>query len=318
MIARRWMPYGVAVAAAIVLFIVPLFVRRGAIEDLTSLLLLVTLAVAWNLVGGFGGQFSLGHAVFVGVGGYAMAVLLQEWQLPLWIVLPIASTISAVVGVVLGYPMLRLRGPYFAIGTLGISLAVLGWMLNWQFTNASQAYPIPAGIIDRTGLFWLVVLAAFVAFVSVQATMQSPLGLRLLALRDDEGGAAALGVRRVRTLLPVWAISGLFTGLMGALAALQAGTLTPNSAFALQFTLDAIIICVIGGLGTIAGPVIGAVLVFVLRQLSTGLGAWALLVEALVVILVVRLVPGGLVGVIERAWGAVRTRAGRGRVSAVK
>lgn len=289
---------------------------RSFVNQGTELLLLALLALSWNVVGGYGGQFSLGHQVFVGVGGYTVVVVATYAELPLPLVLLIAGALSAVTGVILGYPMLRLRGPYFAIGTLGVGLAVLAWMMNWQFTKASQAYPLPmSSALGFTELFQYTVVIATLSLVAITALVSSPLGLRLVALRDDEYGAASLGVRRVRTLMPVWAISGFIAGLVGALFALQQGSLTPTSAFSIQFVLDAIVVCVVGGLGTLYGPLLGAVIVFGIRQYTSDFAEWAMLFEAILVILIVRLIPGGLWGVLRAAYDAllrrVRTRSSR-------
>jgi len=282
---------------------------RGAANQLTGLLLLACLAMAWNLVSGFAGQFSLGHSIFVGVGGYATAVLLDYLELPLILVVLAAGVVSALVGVILAYPMLRLRGPYFAIGTLGIALAVRGWMLNWDVTRASRGYPIPPeSLLDIATLLRVAALLALITLVTALAIKESSLGLRLIALRDNEDGAASVGVRRVRSVVPTWAISAMLTGMLGAVIALQNGNLTPNSAFSIQYTLDAVVVCVIGGLGTLSGPLLGAVIVFVLRQYTADFAGWASLLEAVVVILVVRFFPDGAVGVIVRVRGLIRSR----------
>jgi branched-chain amino acid transport system permease protein len=296
---------GVAIAMSSV-------VTKGIANQLTELLLLVTLALAWNLVGGYGGQFSLGHSIFVGMGGYATAVVLTLFKTPLLPTILIAGLMSSFIGVLLAYPLLRLRGPYLAVGSLGMTLAVYGWMINWDFTKAASSYQIPKyAMVNIPTLFVLTTLLAMVAWMSVVLLVRSPLGLRLVALRDDETGAASLGVRRVRTLVPVWALSGFLTGLMGSLSALQKGTITVDAAFALEFSLEAVIICVIGGLGTLWGPLVGALVVYYLRQYSEDFSNLALVIEAVVVILVVRFVPGGIVGVASRLVFKLRVRAGR-------
>lgn len=284
-------------------------ITRGVANQLTSMLLLITLALAWNLVGGFGGQFSLGHSIFVGIGGYATAVFLTYLQTPLIPTVLAAGAVSALIGVLLAYPLLRLRGPYLAVGSLGMALAAYGWMINWDFTRSSQNYQVPSSaLVDIPTLFKYAVILAFLALVSVIVMVKSPLGLKLIALRDDEKGAASLGVKRIRTLIPVWALSGLLTGLMGSLLALQKGTLTVDTAFAISFSLDAVIIAVIGGLGTISGPLIGAIIVFYLRFYSADFSDLAMLIEAVVVIVVVRFFPSGITGLISRAILTLRFR----------
>lgn len=309
---RRKQTLSTVVGAAlvvIVLLIVGPGMARGTANQITSLLLLVTLASAWNLVGGFGGQFSLGHSIFVGMGAYGTGVILTYLGWPLPISVLAAGIAAAAIGVLLAYPLLRLRGPYLAVGSLGMALAAYGWMINWDFTNGSSSFPIPVTMSVKDLFTWAVVLAG-AAFVVVVITMRSPLGLKLIALRDDESGAASLGVRRVRTLIPIWAISGFLTGLMGALFGLQRGTLSVDLVFTTQLSLDAAIICVLGGLGTLSGPLIGAVLVYYLRFYAADYSNLAMLIEAVVLILVVRFFPGGIVGLFSRLATRLKLRRG--------
>lgn len=273
---------------------------RGLLNQITSLLLLMTISSTWNLVGGFAGQFSLGHSIFVGIGAYSTAIILTHFGTPLIPTILVSGLISSFIGVLLAYPLLRLRGPYLAVGSLGMALAAYGWMINWDFTNASSSYNMPAGgLVDLKTIFTYTVVLATITMLSVVILINSPLGLRLVALRDDEFGAASVGVRRVRTLIPVWALSGFLTGLMGALYAVQRGTLTVDSALNIQFSLDAAIVSVLGGLGTVGGPVIGSIVVYYLRFFSADYSNWALLIEAIIVILIVRFFPTGLVGMLR-------------------
>jgi branched-chain amino acid transport system permease protein len=294
---RAVVPVLVAAACIAVLSGSSLLTRTEA-NMATTVLLLAGLGMAWNLIAGFGGQFSLGHSIFIGLGGYLTAILMVNTGLPLYVGIIIAAVVAALVGVVLAYPLLRLRGPYFSIGTLALTLAVIGWMTNWEFTNKSQSYSFPPDSqLDVRQVYTLAAVIAVLTFLAILGVVKSPLGLRLRALRDDESGAISLGVRRTATLIPVWALSAFLTGLVGAAYGVQRGTLDPQSAFSLQFTMDAIVVGVIGGLGTISGPVLGAIAVYWLRYYTEGLDSLALFVEALVVVLVVRVAPGGIVGI---------------------
>ena len=307
--SKTLLSFGVPVIIAIGLFFTASFVDRSLQNDFISLFLLMTLAMAWNLVGGFGGQFSLGHSIFVGVGSYATAVILTTLGLPLILTMVIAAVMSAVIGLLLAYPLLRLRGPYLAVGSLGMAVAAYGWMINWNFTKASQAYPMPlAGQVDYTTMYQMAIVLLLVTVVSIIALVRSPLGLRLVALRDNEQGAASVGVKRVRTLLPVWALSGLLTGAMGAVYAVQAGSLTVDASFNIQFSLDAAIICVIGGLGTLSGPLIGAIIIYYLRKNSQDFSNLALLIEALVLVIVVRFFPSGIVGLVTKGYALIKSK----------
>jgi branched-chain amino acid transport system permease protein len=262
----------------------------------TDILLLIALAAAWNIVAGFGGQFSLGHSIFIGLGGYGTAIFLVHTGFSVYAGVILASLISALIGVIFAYPMIRLRGPYFSIGTLGLTLATLGWMLNWDYTNRSQAYSLPVEKSpDIPAVFSISLVIAIVTLFASIAIRRSPLGLRFISLKENEDGAVSLGVNRTATILPVWAISAFLTGLTGAGLALQKGTLDPGSSFSLQFTMDAIVVCVIGGLGTLSGPVIGAIFVYEMRQQLVAFDALGTFFEAIVVLIFLRFAPNGLV-----------------------
>ena len=306
---KSWLSYGIPVVIAIVLYVTAQSVDRAMANDFTGLFLLMTLAMAWNLVGGFGGQFSLGHSIFVGVGSYGTAVILTTLGWPLIPTVVAAAVMSALIGLLLAYPLLRLRGPYLAVGSLGMAVASYGWMINWNFTKASQAYAIPvSGQISLQETYQYATVLLLIAVVSIIALVRSPLGLRLVALRDNEAGAASIGVKRVRTLLPVWALSGLLTGAMGAVYALQSGSLTVDATFNIQFSLDAAIVCVIGGLGTLSGPVIGSVIIYYLRKYAADFANFALLIEAVVLVIVVRFFPSGLVGLASKGYKLLTSR----------
>ena len=306
---KNLLRYGIPVVIAAALYFSASAVDLSTANDFTSLFLLMTLAMAWNLVGGFGGQFSLGHSIFVGVGSYGTAVILTTLGWPLLPTILVAAAMSAFIGLLLAYPLLRLRGPYLAVGSLGMAVASYGWMINWNFTKASQAYAIPpSGQISLQEVYQYATVLLLIAVVSIIALVRSPLGLRLVALRDNESGAASIGVKRVRTLLPVWALSGLLTGAMGAIYALQSGSLTVDATFNIQFSLDAAIVCVIGGLGTLSGPAIGAVIVYYLRKNSADFSNYALLIEAVVLVIVVRFFPAGLVGLATKGINRITKR----------
>lgn len=285
-----------SVLALIALVLQPVF-SRGVQNQLTELLIMMSIAVAWNLIGGYGGQFSLGHSIFVGIGGYATAMILTYFGTPLVITIICAALIASALGVLLAFPLLRLRGPYLAVGSLGMTLAAYGWMINWDFTKASQSYQVPIELSLSIGdLYIYTVVFALVSILSSLFMVRSSMGLRLIALREDEQGASSLGVHRVRSLIPFWALSGFITGLAGAFYALQQGTITVDSAFNLGFTLDAAITSVIGGLGTIAGPIIGSIIVYYVRNFAADLANWALVIEAVIVVVVVRFFPRGVMG----------------------
>jgi branched-chain amino acid transport system permease protein len=301
-------PAVLAVVLAAVLLSVGSGFSMGFQNQLTSLFILMVVAIAWNLIGGFGGLFSLGQSIFVGIGAYSSAVIFEYLQWPLLVTLIASGLIASVIGVILAFPLLRLRGPYLAIGSLGMTLALYGWMINWDFTKGSSSYGMPIEILLGIGdLYNASVLLVLAAIIIALVMVRSTIGKKLIALRDDELGATSLGVRRVRTLIPFWAVSGFLTGLAGVFFALQQGQLTVDSAFNTAFSLDSIIISVIGGMGTLAGPIVGSVVVYYVRFFAADLANWALLIEAVVVVLVVRFFPRGIMGILY----AIRTALDR-------
>lgn len=306
---HRWRPLllGVLAVAALLLArnsLDPRNVVRGF-----DLLLLVAMASAWNLVGGFGGLFSVGHSMFVGVGSYSVAMLIIHQDIPLGVTLALTAFIAGLLSGLVALPLLRLRAAYFSVASLGIAVAMQAWMLNWEYTGASTGLNLPlSAYVDPKDQYLLAVGLVALTVGTVVLVTRSGLGLRLMALRDDEEAAAHIGIRRVPVAITNWMISGALTGVAGALVALQKSSIEPVSAFSLTFTLDMIVATVIGGLGTLSGPILGAVVVYVVRQRLQDQDNWATFINGALILLVIRFAPGGLGGVITRAWSTVRHR----------
>ena len=276
----------------------------------------VTLAQAWNLIGGYGGQFSLGHAMFVGIGSYATALLLIHTSLPLWSTVVLSGLVASVVAAVAAIPLLRLRSVYFAVGTLGVSLAALSWMINWGYSGKTSGLNIPTSVfLSFDDLYYAAGSLAVFTTAAVFLISRSPYGLRLMSVRDDEDAAAELGVDGFRVKLAAFALSAFFVGVAGALIAIQKLNLEPYSAFSLTFTTNMIIMTVIGGLGTIAGPVIGSFLIFELQQQLQGYQDWSTLITGLLLVAIIRVAPGGIWGLVVRAAERLRATARMPRAS---
>jgi branched-chain amino acid transport system permease protein len=201
--------------------------------------------------------------------------------------------------------LLRLRAAYFSVASLGIALAAQAWMLNWDWTGASTGLNLPlSAYVDPTDQYLLAVLLAAVTVGTVTWVVRTGLGMRLMALRDDEGAAAEIGIRRMPVALVTWTLSGMLTGLAGALLAIQKSSLEPVSAFSLAFTLDMIVASVIGGLGTIVGPILGAFIIYALRQSLQDAESWASVINGVLILVVIRFAPRGI-------WGTLCQLAGR-------
>ncbi len=297
-LARRRVP--VAVGALAVVAVVGLGAERllspGLLNVGVTLFAYVALAEAWNILGGLSGQMSLGVGAFVGTGAYSMALAMNHLG---WSWLPgllVASAAAGVLSAVLAVPLLRLHGDYFAVGTLAAGLALEAWVNNWGFAGGSSGISIAVGAVPTLGTLYSIGLV--VAFLAVAVTVVlrwSIFGLRLLALRESELGAELLGVDVVRYRLLVLVLSGMLTGLAGGLFALTQINFVPSDMFGMTWTIEALVMVIIGGMGSVLGPVVGALAIY--YGISTELATYptlSLFLEGGLLLAIVRFFPEGL------------------------
>lgn len=289
---------------AAILGALPLVVPRTDVLNMLFLVFLfVTLSQSWNILAGFAGQVNLGHAAFFGIGALVTRDL---WQAG--VPFPIAFACSGLVALgfamVIGVPTFRLRGTYFAIGTLGLA-EVLRITTATQRTQVSSMRPDYVAEYDLVARYELaLVLAAACVFVAWWL-LRSRMGLGILAIREDEEAAEASGVGALRHKLIALAVSSTFAGLAGGTLAFYHISYYPEMAFQPSWTFDAVLPVYIGGIGTLWGPVIGAVLYILVReQLSLTLVQAHQIIFGALFVVVVLAFPGGLVD----AWSRLRRR----------
>ncbi|MGF1528364.1 MAG: ATP-binding cassette domain-containing protein [Candidatus Competibacterales bacterium] len=267
------------------------------------------LVTAWNIVGGYAGQLSLGHTIFYGIGGYTAALLIQSSGLSPWLGMWVGALIAALVGVVIGYPCFRLRGPFFVLATVACLEVVRLVTLNqaaWTGGAAGLIVPLNIGwewMIFRERWASLLIAFGFLLFaLGVSLWVRhARFGYYLMAVREREDAARAAGVNTVGVKLLAIALSAALTALIGSFHAMYTTFLEPESQFSLTLAIEIAMFGLIGGLGTVAGPLAGTLLVVPLTELARGwLGAAADglhgLVYGVVLVVVVLTVPGGLVG----------------------
>ena len=298
----------VAIAAALA---APAVADDAMLRTLAGVFMFAGLASAWNIIGGFSGYASFGNVVFFGLGGYTVAVLMVHARWDFWIALPVAVAIGAGYAALVGLPVLRLRGHYFAIATLGVAEGTREVVLNLpDLTGGGAGISLPvlgAQAVTtspgNTGFYYLFLAAMGVAVAVAFAVSRSRFGYALAAIHDDEQAAAATGINTTRAKLAAFALSGALTALIGALFAFQQVAIYPERLFSVEITVLMVAMAVIGGLGTVVGPVIGAVglqlLAEYLRQRYLGLH---LIVFGSLVVAVVVLMPEGLVSTASQAW----------------
>jgi branched-chain amino acid transport system permease protein len=260
-----------------------------------STAMFVLLASGWNLIGGVAGHVSFGQVAFFGLGGYAAATAMLRLHAPWQAAAACAAVVAVLLAVPLGLIMLRLRGIFFALGMFG--LAQIGAIVAKMapLTGGAEGESIPSvGDAQVTAIVMLAIAA--VGVVAAQWIVSSPLGLRLMAIRDDEVGALASGVNASAVKVTAFAVSACYAAVAGALYVWNIGYIDPNAAFSGTIELQTILMVLIGGIGSVWGPVAGAVVVSVIGQLL-----WAqypqqeqIILGALTVLTVV-LLPGGLI-----------------------
>jgi branched-chain amino acid transport system permease protein len=288
-------PAGAAVVAVVALFLLP-YVAGTYLQQVGYLVLqYAALATAWNLLAGYGGLISLGTGAFVGIGAYTTADLGNHTGLPLPVLLPVAGAAAALFAVLVSPAMFRLRGLYFAIGTLALSEALRILMIFLK----SSAPPTYA-------LYWLALGTAVLATLAVVALLASPLSLSLRAVRDDEDVAKEMGLVTFGTKLWAFTLSAFIIGLVGGVQAVNLGAVEPYGAFGLSWTIDTVAVAIIGGLATRIGPWVGALFIVVLGQLLQDYPELHVAITGVVLLLVIRLARRGLWGSIARIPARLR------------
>ena len=250
----RWIRLAaIEIAALVFLLAAPRFLERGTLNDIWNVAFAVILASAWNLLGGFAGQVSIGYSAFIGIGAYT-TVLLSLGGVNPYATLPLAALLAAAFSFVVGLPTFRLRGPYFTIATIGVSEAVRVVAAGVSFTGGSSGLRMPAGSFDFTRDYSAMVILA-VAVVALSAWVKaSPFGQALAAIRQDIDAAEALGVNSTKYKLLVHALSAALVAVAGGLFAINFQYISPGSVFDFRLSLSIVLMPIVGGLGTIAGP----------------------------------------------------------------
>jgi branched-chain amino acid transport system permease protein len=270
----------------------------------------VTASVAWNILGGFAGQVSFGFAVFYGLGAYATAVSLNAGLDRLSSLL-LAALVAVIASLLIGLPTFRLRGPYFAIATIGVSEAVRVVMTNLAFTGGASGYRIAEKGAFNQHLHFYMALALAAAAVAISILVRhSKFGLALIAIHEDEDAASDLGVNPYGTKLLAHALAAALTAAAGGVYAGYSAFVHPNGVFGFDISVAILLMPIIGGVGTVWGPVIGAVVYgLVQEELIASFPQFHLLLYGALLILIILFEPGGVLGLLHRSFHYLRARS---------
>ena len=277
-----------------------------------SLFIVVILAQAWNVLAGYAGQISLGNAAFFGIGALAFHVLAWQWNLPVFVALPLAGASALVLGSVIGTPALRLKGAYFAIGTLALA-EVLRITVGNVFPRTVYVPTDQISSYSFLSRYYLALLLVVITQVVAFLMVRSKTGLAMRALRDDEETADSSGVDLFKYKYLALVYSSFFSGLAGGLFAYYQISILPTSLFGPQWTFEPLVAASVGGAGTLVGPVIGSIfLILVMELFALTLGKTYLIVFGAIFVFVVLFFPAGLVELSRRVRMLQRIKLRRG------
>ncbi len=315
--ARASLPsaFGLALLLALVPVLAPGNITLLNLGFLTFLF--VAQGVAWNILGGFAGYVSFGYAAFYGLGAYTTALLwLAGW--PPLLTYPAAGLVAAAFSLIVGGPTLRLTGPYFSIATIGVGEAMRILMLNLdRITGGASGLNLPTAVPSKAWFYLMALLIAAAAFGVAALVRGSRFGLGLAALRMDLEAAEGLGVRTALFKNLAHTLSAFIVGACGGLYATYLQFVHPDTVFSFTQSISLVLITLIGGIGTLWGPVLGAAVFYAVQDyLQTSYPTFHLLVYGLLLILILLFEPRGLVGLAGRLWRPLAAAVARGQAGA--
>ncbi len=304
--ARRWVPVLAGLLVVLALGVAPGVVSAFTVQFLINLFMMAVLAESWNIIGGFSGYASFGNVAFFGIGAYTTGVLVTRVEAPFALALPAGGILAMLFAALVGLPILRLKGHYFAIATLGVAETMREVVYNVEFTGKGTGLVMP--IARNPLVFFYLMLGIMVAVTLVNWwLLESRFGYGLIAIREDEDAAAAMGINTPLYKTIAFALSGAFTGLAGGVYAYWITFIDPEAVFKVIITVQMVIMAVFGGTGTILGPLMGALVLSVVSEvLATQLVTLAELFNGLVIILVVLFMPKGLMDLIRQRGFSLR------------
>jgi len=285
----------------------PWWLGRSDIRKITEFLYILSLAQMWNLLAGYGGLLSVGQQLFVGIGAYCLVIFAYKLGMDPFMVIPLAGLVSLVIAFMVSKIAFRLKGAYFAVGTwvLAETFRLLFSNMTWlgggsglSITNAMRG--IPTWWRESLTL-WIAVILGVGSVLLVTYILRSKYGTALTAVRDSEIASESLGINVNKVKLRVYLIAAFVTGMAGALIFITKLRVSPEAAFSIEWTAMMFFIVIIGGIGTIEGPIIGTLVYITMRETMSELGTWYLVILGIFTIIIMIKAPKGL-------WGLIKER----------
>lgn len=311
--------------AILLLFTAPLIVTAPFFVHLMIMVLMWTvLGASWNILGGFTGQVSFGHATFLGAGAYTTMILYLKLGIAPWYGIPIGGLVAAVIALPIGFICFRLRGPYFALSTLAVAEIVRLVALNWEsLTNGPVGLLITTlpdvtfgeRVIDwesKIPFYYIIAIITLGSIVATYIMSRTRLGAYSLAIREDIDSAEAIGINTVQVRVAALSVSAFFAGVAGGFYAMYLRYIDPDAVFSIALSVEMVFIAVVGGLTTVAGPLIGAIILVAFGEIFREIFlvhfklVGHLIFYGLMMMIVIRYLPEGIWGRLRLWFGAPR------------
>jgi len=293
--------------------LIPIIAKNSFLQHILILTLLyASMSQAWNIIGGFGGQVSFGHSVFFGIGAYGAAMTMVKFQINPWLGILIGSLIATIVAILISYPCFKLKGHYFAIATFAIVEIFHRLFMVWYWIEGAIGLDYPLVKEGWKSIVWYetkvpyyyVVLILFILIYSIAWCIErSRLGYYLKALREGQEAAESIGVNSTLVKLAAMAISAFLTALCGAFFAQYNLRVDPTMVVTLSLSMTFVLITILGGAGTILGPLLGAAILIPLQEYTRALwgglgGGVDLIIFGIIIVVIVVRQPRGVMGII--------------------
>ena len=233
--------------------------------------------------------------------GYSVAVMTTTFKMSFWMGLLVGAVVGVVFALILSFVLFRMRGMYFAVATWLVSEAVCLWFTSWRFVNQGGGMSVKTSQIPKIGPLYLYALTlCIIALVVIYLLLRTKTGLGLTAMRDDADAASSVGVNIFKSKLLCYIISSLFIALAGGLFFLNKGTVLPSSGFGINWTVSMVFIVILGGVGTVSGPILGSIIYVLLDEFLSHYPGWSNIILGAIAILIIIFLPDGIMGTLQK------------------
>lgn len=286
------------------LLTLPLWAPQYLLLVLLLSFLYMAYGQMWNLLAGYAGLVSLGQQIFIGLGGYSLAVLTEYYGVPVWIGVLTGGAFAALFALFLATFLFRMKGVFFTIATWITAEALVVFFSNWEYVRQGQGFFIRSAYdLTTTHFYYAALVLGLGSMALVSGILRSRLGLGLMAMRDNEDAAETMGVDIFRSKIYCFLIAAFVTGLTGGVFYLSQVFIQPYAAFGISWSVAVVFLVIIGGIGTIGGPVIGALVYVLLQQYLSEFVGISMLILGVIAITLILVAPKGILGTIQEKFG---------------